>query len=1073
MAFVEKYDLPWERQILKAGESASLHFDTRRIPGLAVENSRVKLRLRGNVQLHPSWMYEGGLPFLYRDIDDALTEETHHSRFALKLKSKGEPWPRRAYCKIQCPPKINTQFPVPQGGGQWYFSCWVRTEGLHVEETGRAAVTFACFQKKDGTDPRNICGEPEKTIAISMPEGSHDWQELTCPIPLREDTAAVLVTIALEKAQGTVYLEDLRLENGLGFNILPPIDQSNRFLECFNWYGENLSQKEWTELELTVNGRTLPAYFLFQRCFRGSENELELPEGILLEGENTILLKNASRYHLPLPYAVEKAELLVEKKAPVRIAWCPEEVSANAGFGVLLKTYSPNVAVRAEGGAELSVPEKALLMEPGLHVLRLRAGNPAIEQVLTLSVGEYRESACIHRIAEKGEDLVFAGSGDAIYVPQDTDQMEDFLIWYLENNLGNMITFRPVYRWSGTRECNEAMWRRMAELLDGLGLHWCHIIDGRELPGLNANPTKEMLAGSGFLGNQAHERDGAFYYWLQRKGHVSDILYEELSHRILKHPDLPGYHPELIYDRENVWFCFSPTAPRDMEEAASQFVGKLRSVLHGVKRHTGPSVLFKYFFQAGLEVGGAELMYGPLEVVLAALRGASAAYGRKEFAAHLAVQWGTTPHDTPERYRRYQLALLVSYLNGVNHINTEEGLYRMEEFFAVLDRYSEACRAHGAVERRFVRYVKTHTRRGELQRSVALLHGRFDGWACFCRRNVWAQNGKKWEFNTPEESWDLIRVFYPDSVLDAIYRHPCPAQPHGYYTRTPYGMVDILPVEAEKTVMGRYGAMAFLGWNSAEEGQLAVLTECVREGGVLVLGWPHLFRDKDRESAIWGEPHPLDALALTGVELLGFRKPEGPGEPALGEVILQENAEVVREEKGRPLVIMRKLGRGRVYLVNAREYPASPCVRPVYEDLLRMLGRQETEKRKRLGCVLSEDTVETAEYQEGSGLRRVYAINTDWYSQDKDGAEAVLWMGEEQYPVTIFRDQIHCFTIHDGVAVETDDWDTEVLSVDLEKGGLHVTAQGCGKATLTVYSGGRAARHAIELDGISNLCLPV
>ena len=82
MAFVEKYDLPWERQILKAGGSALLRFDTRRIPGLAVENSRIKLRLRGNVQLHPSWMYEGGLPFLYRDIDDALTEETHHSRFA-------------------------------------------------------------------------------------------------------------------------------------------------------------------------------------------------------------------------------------------------------------------------------------------------------------------------------------------------------------------------------------------------------------------------------------------------------------------------------------------------------------------------------------------------------------------------------------------------------------------------------------------------------------------------------------------------------------------------------------------------------------------------------------------------------------------------------------------------------------------------------------------------------------------------------------------------------------------------------------------------------------------------------
>ena len=62
-----------------------------------MKNARVKLRLRGDVQLHPSWMYEGGLPFLYRDIDDALTAETHHSRFALELSARGESWPRRAH----------------------------------------------------------------------------------------------------------------------------------------------------------------------------------------------------------------------------------------------------------------------------------------------------------------------------------------------------------------------------------------------------------------------------------------------------------------------------------------------------------------------------------------------------------------------------------------------------------------------------------------------------------------------------------------------------------------------------------------------------------------------------------------------------------------------------------------------------------------------------------------------------------------------------------------------------------------------------------------------------------------
>lgn len=1072
MPFVKQFELPWERRILKAGESATLIFDTRQIPGLLVDGFRVKLRLRGDVQIHPSWMYEGGLPFLYRDIDDALTAQTHHSRYALELSAQGESWPRRAYFKIQCPPKINTQYPVPRGGGAWRFSCWVWTENLRLAENGRAAVIFEHFLKKDGVDIRDISGEPEETVVLPFPTGTCGWRQISCEIPLGDDSAAMLVTIALEHAWGKVRVEDPRLENGLGFNILPPVDMANRYLECFNWYGENLSQKEWTTLCLTVNGKQLPEYPLFQRCFRGSENELELPDGVLRDGENLIEICNVSHYNDPLPYCVEKAELLTERRSPVRIAWCPRDVAANREFGVLLKTYTPQVRVRSWGDTCLEAPGELLCREPGLHVLRVRAGDPCTGQSLTVQAQGYTETVQVQRIVEKEEDNVLAGSGDAIYVPQDVGQMEDFLIWYLENGLGNMITFRPVYRWSGTRECNEAVWRRMAKLCDGLGLHWCHIIDGRELPGLNANPTKAMLAGKGFLGNQAHERDGALYYWLQRKGHASDTLFEELSHRVLRHPDFPTYHPKVEYDGENTYFCFSPTAPRDMREAAEQFVGKARAVLSGVKRHTGPSVLFKYFFQAGLEVGGAELMYGPLEVVLAALRGASTAYGRKEFAAHLAVQWGTTPHDTLERYRRYRLALLVSYLNGVNHINTEEGLYRMEEFFAVLDRFSVPCREHGAVERQFVHFLNTHTRRGKLHRGVALLHGAYDGWACFCRRNAWAQEGVEWEFAAPEESWDLIRVFYPDSVLDAIYRHPCPAAPQGYYTRTPYGLVDILPVEAQSNVMRQYGAMAFLGWNTADAGQISRLTEYVRAGGTLVLGWPHLFTDTRRRDAIYGTPHPLDAWELIGVRLLGFREPAAPGSPTLGCVSLGENTRILREKDGLPLVIENRLGSGTVYFVNAREYPASAGVREVYEELLRLLGQQEARHQAQKGCLSSADTVETAVYDREDGHRVVYAINTDWYSREKEEAQAVLRLDGQEYPVPILRDRIHCFTIRDGAAVETADWDTEVLSLEREQNQIRLTLQGGGEAVLRLYFGGSVVQRCVRLNGITHICFP-
>ena len=1007
---MERYILSEENCILRKGEKTEIRFDSRDFWGNQTENYRMKLRIRGDVALHPAWMYEGGLPFLYRDIDDSLSKETYHSQYSLKISSHGEDWPRRAYYKIQCPPMINSQYPVPQGGGEWFFTCLAKAEELQ----GSAAIRFECFGKKEGVDARDISGVPDETVTIELPQGSYDWKNFSVKVPLDDNTAAVLVTIAVEQAEGTVWFEDFCLKNGKGFNILPPFAPSNRYHEFFNWYGENLSHKEWANLEVSLNGSEPIAFPFFQRCFCGSENELELPQGMIRDGENVLEVTNASDYFEPLPFQVKQTELLAERREAVRIAWCPKTAVYGQEFGILLKTYEPEICVDVEtDGAE--AVSQMVCKEAGLHVLRICGKEPAEHIRICVSANGHTEPEQTIPLIEREEDGVVAGSGDAIYIPQDIGEMEDFLVWYLENELGNMITFRPVYRWSGTKAVNGALWNRIRELCEGLNLHYCHIIDGRELPGLNANPTNAMLEGPYYMGHQAHERDGALYCWLQRKHPTNDILFEDISHRIFHHEDY-DYREPIEYDGDRVYFCFHSTRPKDMKEASDQFVNKSRYILNGIQRHTGASVLFKYFFQAGLQVGGAELMYGPLEVNLAALRGASFAYDRPEFAAHLAVQWGTTPHDSVERYRRYQLALFVSYLQGVHHINTEEGLYRMEELFAVLDRFSEPCLRHQEVERDFVQYIKTHSRQGSMHRGIALLHGTYDGWACFCRREVWAQEGDVWKFDTPEESWDLINVFYPDSVLDAIYRHPCPNEPQGYYTRTPYGSVDILPVEADAQKMKAYGSMAFLGWNTADEGQVTRLKEYVEAGGNLLLGWPHLFTDTDRHEAIYGTPHPLDASGLTGVTLQKFAETDEDG-LTLGEIQLicdlenAESMEVLEEKNGLPLLVKYKLGNGNVYFVNAKEYPAHPAVRPTYECVLKMMGEQEVAKQCEKGILLSEDTIETTIYDREDGTRDIYAINIDWYSKEKEEAKGVLVVRGKEYPVEISRGRIHKFTI--------------------------------------------------------------
>ena len=156
----------------------------------------------------------------------------------------------------------------------------------------------------------------------------------------------------------------------------------------------------------------------------------------------------------------------------------------------------------------------------------------------------------------------------------------------------------------------------------------------------------------------------------------------------------------------------APDVPMDMEAASNAVVSLFRLNAELYPRHTGPSTLFKYFYQAGFKWTGAELMYGPHELIIAAMRGASTCYGNGPIGSHLAVQWSTTPHDTQERFRRYWLSLFICYMQGVDEINTEEGLWHLEEYYQHYHRFSSACVGHLQQQQAFYRYVLSHSRTG-------------------------------------------------------------------------------------------------------------------------------------------------------------------------------------------------------------------------------------------------------------------------------------------------------------------------------------------------------------------------
>jgi hypothetical protein len=141
-----------------------------------------------------------------------------------------------------------------------------------------------------------------------------------------------------------------------------------------------------------------------------------------------------------------------------------------------------------------------------------------------------------------------------------------------------------------------------------------------------------------------------------------------------------------------------------MKAGADHFVDMLKRTKCRAKRHTGPATLFKYFYQAGYEWTGAELLYTPTELTASFLRGARDLYGGS-VGAHLAIQWSTSPHDTEERYRRYLLSLFISYMQGIDEINTEEGLWHLEEYYSAHHRFSNACINHTAIQRDLNKFI--------------------------------------------------------------------------------------------------------------------------------------------------------------------------------------------------------------------------------------------------------------------------------------------------------------------------------------------------------------------------------
>ena len=1026
----------------------------------------------GNSTQHFAWKAESDEPMQYLLLNDSLdTEHAVTTQYALSLCSeKPEEFVRRAYKKVRFP-KVYVHHHVTTKPEDWTTAISVCAKDLKIEEGGYLRMRVEARYRKNGVSPRDVITPADISVVIDFPEGSYPMTEMTKVLPAAtENVANVCAFIEGCRYSGEVYVEEpkILLED---YNLLPDFTPAVPSKEDWLWIGQNFSKKEWHKFRVSLNGEEIFLGDVFERCHRESDWEIDLPSHLLKE-HNTLCYELLSDYHDAMPYRILEVSVLAHEGGAVAIVSASRAAKQGGNAYILVRTEKDGTRVDLDLPQEyLSAEKDSFVFEKaGLHGISLVCLKAGTHIPFAVSADGIVRHGEIGRIAEGDDDRIVTGTGDMIYVGQELHEFENYLCWYLSENVGNYITIRPIYHWGGAKYCRDESWRMFTRVMNECHIRYIIMLDGRDICGVPTNPTPELLRGEGYMGRQAHEVDGEVFYWPIKQLHQSAFAEHTADLYMFNYLDdrahtRTRYKPDAyIVDVGGSRFIGrNPLQKRDMKVAAIEGIKNLARQLDNEVYHTGPSVLFKYFMQAGWKRVGAETMYNSMELVQSFLRGVADSYDFKAQGVHHALQWSSAPHDAPEHSRRFRLALYISYMQGATDINTEEGLWHMEENYARFNRFSDACREHLKQQQDFHKYIATHTRHGKFHTPMALVHGRYDGFVDFRRDFTWGwfpiETLEKGNNTDAENSWDLTKVFYPQSRPgESIYRHPCPTdQPQGYYSSTPLGCVDTLPIEQAPFDKISYGALAFMGYNCYEKEDFDRLEAYVKNGGRLMLTMAHMTdttllsdiragRLNYCETAFsFAEGAPkMQNVSVGGVEI-----------PLCVNVL--EGDVLARTDDGQSLVSRYSFGEGEVILFHAGVYPSHAAIRELYEGMLRDTMTELTE-REHAWVSCGEDMQFTV-YDDGD-MREIYLIAPDWYRDPEKLRHAKIRVGEYKYPVSLpFGVMLKCVVKGDTLVYPHTE-DGEVLEIL----GEEIRVQGEGKVEFTVCKNGKQSTRLVDFS---------
>ncbi len=952
-------------------------------------------------------------------IDDYLDSvNTYHEKYSLVFKGNGEELERNAFYRL------SEDELSPFKGKKIKVEIPVKTAALDVPDNGYLQLELQIFRKKGDRHPDDIYDNADQISIIKIPVNYPEWSVISDEIKVPSDIACMLFKLGSKNISGQCHLGTLCISSGrTSFKLLPfqPYQKDGK-----NWIGENLSSKEWPEFEFSVNNSSFFNGKVFDRASKVGEFTVELPKPLNGKGELKIRLKDGfpARY----PYAIKTVELLENSARDFEVVAIPQFVQSNKKFALLVEINRPGTMLNIQTSKNISSVENTRQFDkPGLYTLVFNAYEPCLDQSINISDGKREVKYPIQQILDKKDDHVYISDGDDIYIDKNLRKFADYLTWYLREGIGNAFCWRPSEQWSYPKVANHDFYRQSLRILNDLQMTYSLMIEGRTITGRNINPEEDWMKGPLYMGRQSHENDGGYYYW----GHFTwEWLHSDLTAKYRPQGGIFAKN-RPIRNGKGIFVFYNPYQLKSMEDGPKYFVENLSKAKGQSIRHTGPSTMFRYLFQAGYNWVGAEQMYGPEETIMSSVRGASRAYGKVDYGTHLATQWGSGPINVPEHATRLFLSLAISYIHGATHLNTEDGLWNTE---AGIDRFSKPGQEHIKAQRDMYQYIQTHERRGTLFTPIAVFQGRNDGWKCFGRDNVWGQKNKEWSFGVAEESFDLLNVFYPGNKLAPIYKFPTPKSPQGWYSATPYGLIDLLPVEAPPEILENYKAIAFLGWNSYNEDDFIRLTNFVKTGKTLVLTGAHL----------------NTGLVHNGPIL--FPKSDGILKELLGE-----NFRTATQS------YENKAGEGKVIFFPEKKYPADVSVKESYKKVLKEIGKMAIADENHKGWIEDSPNIEFAPWDwKDKNHRTIYLLNIDWWS-DTIVHKAILALGNRRFHIDVRRNFLETITVSEGVAVMPCSMTTDILGMEIKGKVCMVTFQSTGKDQLKIYNENNAEIKTIEI----------